>query len=315
MRYMAPPCSVPLGPAAEAARQEAWAVYGERWADKVERIKRESPHGQQKGWALRGIIVKSGDDCRQELLAVQLVRAFAEIFQDAGLPLRLRHYDVLVTSNRTALIEVVPDSLSIHTVKHRSPYGASLSDHFFAKWPKGTPECVAAQRRLTESLAAYSIICYLLQIKDRHNGNILLDDQGCLVHIDFGFMLSNSPGGVNFEAAPFKLTREMLEVMDSNSEGKPSEMFDYFKVLVIQGFLACRKHHDRLLLMVRMMSRSGFPCFKQGERSVKALEKRFQLHLTEVQCVQSVLGLISDSLDAWRTRQYDYYQRLLNGIL
>ena len=27
-----------------------------------------------------------------------------------------------------------------------------------------------------------------------------------------------------------------------------------------------------------------------------------------VQCVEMVLGLISDSLDAWRTRQYDYYQ-------
>eukprot|EP00983_Pelagomonas_calceolata_P103997 1158975-Pelagomonas_calceolata.AAC.8 len=39
---MAPPCSVPLGPAAEAARQEAWAVYGERWADKVRaRVERE----------------------------------------------------------------------------------------------------------------------------------------------------------------------------------------------------------------------------------------------------------------------------------
>ena len=34
-----------------------------------------------------------------------------------------------------------------------------------------------------------------------------------------------------------------------------------------------------------------------------------------VQCVEVVLGLISDSLDAWRTRQYDYYQRVLNGIL
>jgi len=41
---------------------------------------------------------------------------------------------------------------------------------------------------------------------------------------------SNSPGGVNFESAPFKLTRELLEVLDSNSEGKASEIFDYFKV-------------------------------------------------------------------------------------
>ena len=33
------------------------------------------------------------------------------------------------------------------------------------------------------------------------------------------------------------------------------------------------------------------------------------------QVVQMVLSLISDSLDAWRTRQYDYYQRVMNGIL
>ena len=57
---------------------------------------------------------------------------------------------------------------------------------------------------------------------------------GHLIHIDFGFMLSNSPGGVNFEAAPFKLTRELLEVLDSNAEGRASEMFDYFKVPLSQ---------------------------------------------------------------------------------
>ena len=51
-----------------------------------------------------------------------------------------------------------------------------------------------------------------MQIKDRHNGNLLLDEEGHIIHIDFGFMLSNSPGGVNFESAPFKLTRELLEV-------------------------------------------------------------------------------------------------------
>ncbi|CAD7700802.1 unnamed protein product [Ostreobium quekettii] len=296
-------------------QKRAKEVYGQRWVDKVAAVRRQSPHGRRKGWQLRCVIVKSGDDCRQELMAVQLIRVFQDIFHEAKLPLWLRPYDVLVTSNRTALIEFIPDALSIHSIKHRSRPGTSLSQHFFDKFRKGTPECAAAQRNFVESMAAYSLYCYLLQVKDRHNSNLMLDDDGHIIHIDFGFMLSNSPGGVNFEAAPFKLTREFLEVMDSNSEGKASELFDYFKVLCIKGFLACRKHSDRIILLCEMMLKAGFPCFKTGERALKALNKRFHLNYPEEQCVQVVLGLISDSLDSWRTRQYDYYQRVLNGIL
>lgn len=58
----------------------------------------------------------------------------------------------------------------------------------------------------------FSFLFPVIQVKDRHNGNLLLDEEGHIIHIDFGFMLSNSPGGVNFESAPFKLTRELLEV-------------------------------------------------------------------------------------------------------
>ena len=41
--------------------------------------------GRRAGWALRNVIVKSGDDCRQELLAVQLIQSFADIFQVSAL--------------------------------------------------------------------------------------------------------------------------------------------------------------------------------------------------------------------------------------
>jgi phosphatidylinositol 4-kinase len=291
------------------------ALSGELWEIKRDRIRKASVYGKLPGWDLRSIIVKSGDDCRQEHLAVQLISHFYDIFQEAGLPLWLRPYEVLVTSSYTALIETIPDTASIHSIKSRFPNIKSLRDFFIAKYQEDSPNFKLAQRNFVESMAGYSLVCYLLQVKDRHNGNLLLDEEGHVIHIDFGFMLSNSPGGVNFESAPFKLTRELLEVMDSDAEGVPSEFFDYFKVLCIQGFLTCRKHAERIILLVEMLQDSGFPCFKGGSRTIQNLRKRFHLSLTEEQCVSLVLSLISSSLDAWRTRQYDYYQRVLNGIL
>ena len=213
------------------------------------------------------------------------------------------------------MIETVVDAQSIHSIKNKLPKHYSLADYYDEKYKKGSRAHNIAKRNFVESMAGYSIVSYLLQIKDRHNANILLDEAGHVVHIDFGFMLSNSPGGINFETAPFKLTREFLEVMDSDADGKGSELFDYFKILCIQVFLSCRKHAQHFLDLVEMMQHSAFPCFSGGPRVLNALKKRFHLSATEEECIEIVLNMISDSMDAWRTRQYDYYQRVLNGIM
>ncbi|XWS29887.1 hypothetical protein CRYUN_Cryun24cG0069000 [Craigia yunnanensis] len=229
------------------------ALSGELWEVKKERIRKASVYGKLPGWGLCSVIVKSGDDCRQEHLAVQRISNFmVYIFQEAGLPLWLHPYEILVTSSYTVLIETIPDTASLHSIKSRYPYISSLREFFAAKYQENSPSFKLAQRNFVESMAGYSLVCYLLQVTDRQNGNLLLDE-GHIIHIDFGFILSNSSGGVNFESAPFKLTREFLKVMDSDAEGVPSEFFDYFKVLCIQGFLTCRKHAGCIILLVEML--------------------------------------------------------------
>ena len=84
----------------------------------------------------------------------------------------------------------------------------------------------------------YAIASYLLQSKDRHNGNILIDTQGRLVHIDFGFILEISPGAnMRFESAAFKLSHEMTQLLDPSGQ-RDSSQFHMFEELCVRGFLA-----------------------------------------------------------------------------
>ena len=63
-------------------------------------------------------------------------------------------------------------------------------------------------------------------------------------------MFSLTPGGINAESAPFKFTVEYLELMG----GLESPMFTYFKDLLLAGYLELRKHHEKIILLVEMMS-------------------------------------------------------------
>ncbi|KAK1935932.1 putative phosphatidylinositol 4 kinase [Babesia divergens] len=293
----------------QMSKEEARAVvFPEILSDKKERLRRNSPYGGLKSWNVRAVVLKGGDDLRQEYMVNQLLILFQDIFISANLPLWLRPMEILVTGPNCGIIEFLHDTCSVDVIKRKFNVEsiAKVFDRIYAD------NIFEARKNFIESHAAYSIISYLLHVKDRHNGNMLLDKDGHIVHIDYGFCLSNTPGNINFETSPFKLTKEYVDIIG----GESSDNFAYFRTLVIRGLLEARKHMDRIVLLVEMMSDAHkMPCFAAGTSyTLDMFKDRFMLHLSEDVCIDRIVAMIEASVNNFRTVQYDNFQRLTNGI-
>ncbi|XP_036394225.1 phosphatidylinositol 4-kinase beta isoform X2 [Megalops cyprinoides] len=282
----------------------------EPWQEKVRRIREGSPYGHLPNWRLLSVIVKCGDDLRQELLAYQVLKQLQSIWEQERVPLWIKPYKILVISSDSGMIEPVVNAVSIHQVKKQSQL--SLLDYFLQDHGNYTTEAfLTAQRNFVQSCAGYCLVCYLLQVKDRHNGNILLDSEGHIIHIDFGFILSSSPRNLGFETSAFKLTSEFVDVMG----GLDGDMFNYYKMLMLQGLIAARKHMEKVVQIVEIMQQgSQLPCF-HGSSTIRNLKERFHMNLTEEQLQVLVEQMVDGSMRSITTKLYDGFQYLTNGIM
>ncbi|KAK3941833.1 putative phosphatidylinositol 4-kinase [Diplogelasinospora grovesii] len=265
-----------------------------------------SPDSTVEVW--QSAIFKVGDDCRQDVLALQMIAAFRGIFHSVGLDVFVFPYRVTATAPGCGVIDVLPNSISRDMLGREAVNG--LHDYFVSKY--GNEDSLRfqqARNNFVKSMAAYSVISFLLQFKDRHNGNIMIDDAGHILHIDFGFCFDIAPGGIKFERAPFKLTSEMLAVMGGSPD---HQSFKWFEELCVKAFLASRPYTEKLSQIVLLMMDSGLPCFKP--ESVKHFKERFVPDKNEREAADFMKDLIRRSHSSLSTGFYDQFQLMTNGI-
>jgi len=98
-------------------------------------------------------------------------------------------------------------------------------------------------------------------------------------------------------------------------DGVDSEMFLYFKALLIKGFYELRLHAEFLIILIEIMSKgSKLPCFIGGESVTKELKERLDFCYSEQQCIKQVENMLYYSMGNWRTVQYDSFQKFTNNI-
>lgn len=91
---------------------------------------------------------------------------FKIIWQEENVDLWVRPYKIVCLSNDSGLIEPILNTVSLHQIKKNS--NKSLYDYFVDEYgPSNSDAFRMAQKNFVQSCAAYCIISYLLQVKDR----------------------------------------------------------------------------------------------------------------------------------------------------
>lgn len=107
---------------------------------------------------------------------------FQKIFKKVGIELHLTPYKVVATSPGSGVIECVPNSITRMEIGNKT--ASNLKQYFIETFGDNTSEYQMARRNFTVSMAGYTVLSMILKIKDRHNGNIMIDyTKGYIVHI------------------------------------------------------------------------------------------------------------------------------------
>eukprot|EP00375_Theileria_parva_P001351 XP_764023.1 phosphatidylinositol 4-kinase [Theileria parva strain Muguga] len=282
----------------------------------------------------RTYIYKMKDDLRQDCLAIQMKQFLLQIFYNHELFVYLRPFLVIPYSR--VLFEIfskskindislssyfnpkgseiggvvgfIPDTISRHNIGKE--FGVPIK-HFFLKrfGHQFSPNYIKAVDNFITSLAGYALLSFLLQVKDRHNGNLLFTSSGHIIHIDFGFILGASPAkDLQFELAPFKFTPEMVDFMG----GSKSDNFKRFIHLLLNSYMALRTHSNLIITLVKLLQYSNIPCFRKS--TLMKLKRRLRLNDSPNEAKEYIMRKIYYALNSKTTKLYDFVQSYQQGI-
>lgn len=253
------------------------------------------------------LILKHGDDLRQDMLTLQMLRIMDKLWKNEGLDLRMNPYGCISTDNKIGLIEVVLNAVTIANIQKANGMiqGAFRRGTLLA-WFKHHNRSEAALNKAIEeftlSCAGYCVATYVLGIADRHSDNIMVKRTGQLFHVDFGHILGHfkEKFGIRRERVPFVLTNDFVHTINKGQTKKGHE-FQRFQNYCEQAFLVLRRHGSLILSLFAMMISTGLPELS-SEKDLNYLRDTLVLEMSEAEAQKHFKSKFDEALcNSWKT--------------
>ncbi|XP_053165525.1 phosphatidylinositol 4,5-bisphosphate 3-kinase catalytic subunit beta isoform isoform X2 [Hemicordylus capensis] len=261
------------------------------------------------GGDLVGIIFKNGDDLRQDMLTLQMLRLMDLLWKEAGLDLRILPYGCLATGDHSGLIEVVSASETIADIQLNSSNvaaAAAFNKDALLNWIKeynSGDDLDRAIEAFTLSCAGYCVATYVLGIGDRHSDNIMVRKNGQLFHIDFGHILGNFKAkfGIKRERVPFILTYDFIHVIQQGKTENP-EKFGRFRQCCEEAYLILRKHGNLFITLFALMLTAGLPELT-SVKDIQYLKDSLALGKSDEEALKQFKQKFDEALrESWTTK-------------
>jgi hypothetical protein len=237
-------------------------------------------------------IFKVNDDLRQDFLVQQVLRLMDMLLKKQGLDMKLTPYDVLPCGDNAGFLVCVTPSTTVEEIVNTRVNGVFITVKDWIAMQCNSEKALCsmeeAQQNYARSCAGYCVISYVLGIGDRHLENLMMQPNGKLFHIDFGYILGAEPTSKKLlQVAPeMKLSTEMVYGLGGKSA------YNDFCQQVKVCYIALRKHAQLFLDVFGLMSDAGIGNItKEG---VELMRSRFRLDLDTEDARDHILDVLDD---------------------
>ena len=271
------------------------------------------PHGERYM-----ALFKEGDDLRQDMMTLQMLRIMDKIWLQNKLDLKMNPYDCVSTGDGLGMIEAVKNSVTtayiqqVHGGKIAGAFLKAPIDNFLREFNRSEELYKTSVGNFVHTCAGYCVATYVLGIGDRHADNIMVTQAGHLFHIDFGHFLGNfkKKFGINRERTAFVFTPEMHYVMIREDNIRPN--FEDFQAECCTAYNLLRQNANLFINLFKLMVPAAMPELMEAD-DINYMVDQLDLELAHNQANIRFVGEIQKSLDNTFRRFDNWIHNLKHG--